>query len=222
MIKKNSVFEFSKYDYLIFDCDGVILDSNRFKIQAYSDALPDERPKHIEIFLRYHKQHGGVSRYEKFRYYYNEIRRTLSPEREINIAIDRFAAIVRKGMLECDYVLGVLQFIKHAKTNSVPLFVVSGSDENELREVFSIRGIDYHFNHIYGSPANKVKNTGKVVKLMGEEKKGLFFGDSKTDFDAANKFGLDFVFISGFSEWDVGNNISTKTITNFLDLQNND
>jgi len=58
-----------KYDYLIFDCDGVILDSNRLKSQAFADALLDEPPERIKAFVRYHKQHGGISRYEKFRYF---------------------------------------------------------------------------------------------------------------------------------------------------------
>ena len=101
-----------KYDYLIFDCDGVILDSNRLKSQAFADALLDEPPERIKAFVRYHKQHGGISRYEKFRYYFEEMKTSSNPEEETRAALDRFAAIVRKGLLECSYVPGVLAFFQ--------------------------------------------------------------------------------------------------------------
>jgi len=35
-----------------------------------------------------------------------------NPEEETRAALDRFAAIVRKGLLECSYVPGVLAFFQ--------------------------------------------------------------------------------------------------------------
>jgi len=29
-----------KYDFFIFDCDGIILDSNKLKSNAFTEALP--------------------------------------------------------------------------------------------------------------------------------------------------------------------------------------
>jgi len=84
------------------------------------------------------------------------------------------------------------------------MFVISGSDENELIQVFIKRGIDHYFEKIYGSPANKTENTGKVVSNMKKPIIGLFFGDSKSDYDAANFFGIDFVFVKDYSEWENG------------------
>ena len=67
------MFDPSNYDYLIFDCDGVILDSNLLKSRAFAEALPDEPPEFVKLFVDYHKQHGGISRYEKFKYYFREL-----------------------------------------------------------------------------------------------------------------------------------------------------
>ena len=214
------MFDSSKYDYLIFDCDGVILNSNRLKSKAFTDALPCEPNKLVHSFVDYHQKHGGISRYEKFRYYFREMKKSPDVEKETRDAIIRFATIVKKGLIECTYVPGVLEFLKQTNLQGIPLFVVSGSDEKELIYVFRQRGILNLFKHVYGSPLNKNDNTEKVVQRIGAQKKGCFFGDSKSDYSAASKYGLDFVFVSGLSEWEENNksNHTNETIKNFLEI----
>ena len=123
------MFDSSKYDYLIFDCDSVILNSNRLKSKAFSDALPGEPYKLVNSFLDYHQKHGGISRYEKYSYYFRKMKKSPDVEKETHIAIGRFASIVKKGLLECQYVPGVLEFLKQANSLGIHIFVVSGSDE---------------------------------------------------------------------------------------------
>ena len=96
------------------------------------------------------------------------------------------------------------------------MFVVSGSDEIELQEVFFRRGITKYFKKIYGSPMNKIENTAKVIQEIGTKKKVCFFGDSRSDYEAAKKFALNFIFVSQFSDWKEGHNISKTKIKNFL------
>jgi phosphoglycolate phosphatase-like HAD superfamily hydrolase len=214
------MFDLSKYDYLIFDCDGVIFNSNYLKSKAFADALPSEPYELVNSFVDYHQKHGGISRYEKFRYYFREMKKSPDVEKESRNAIIRFATIVKKGLIECDYVPGVLEFVKEANSLGIPLFVVSGSDEKELIDVFRQRGILNLFEKTYGSPVNKEDNTAKVVKKISDRSRGCFFGDSKSDYVAASKYGLDFVFVSGLSEWEENNksNHSNETIKNFLEI----
>ena len=190
-----------KYDFFIFDCDGVILDSNKFKSNAFAEAVPNEPPDLVAEFVQYHKQNGGISRYEKFRYYFEEIKKQVEAEAEIDKALNNFAAIVSEGLLKCNYIPGVVEIIRELFNLNKRLFVVSGSDEKELIQVFKKRGIDYYFKKIYGSPSSKAENTKKVISAMNKSKKGLFFGDSNSDYNASKKFGLDFVFVKGCSEW---------------------
>ena len=42
---------------------------------------------------------------------------------------------------------------------------------DELKEVFRHRNILNLFNQVYGSPTNKNDNTGKVIEMMGLQKK---------------------------------------------------
>ena len=203
------MFDFSKYDYLIFDCDGVILNSNKLKSQAFADAMPDEPTYLIQDFVEYHQKNGGISRYEKFNYYFRELKKSSDVEEETLAALERFAAIVKKGLIECNYIPGVLGFLKRANSEGIPMFVVSGSDEKELKEVFRQRGTLNIFVQVFGSPVNKNNNTGKVIERIGAQKKGCFFGDSRSDYDASLKYGLDFVLVKGFSEWkDININIA--------------
>ena len=53
------------YDYFIFDCDGVIINSNEIKNEAFREVLKDENGNLVIDFINYHQQNGGVSRYEK-------------------------------------------------------------------------------------------------------------------------------------------------------------
>ena len=206
-----------KYDIFIFDCDGVILDSNKLKSNAFSEALPDEPSDLVAEFVAYHKENGGISRYEKFRYYFEGMKKQVEAEAKIDKALNNFAAIVNQGLISCNYIPGVLEFIENLFKLNKRMFVVSGSDENELIQVFIKRGINHYFENIYGSPANKEENTSKVVSNMKKPIIGLFFGDSKSDYGAAKKFGMDFIFVKDYSEWENGLEITNhkNTINSF-------
>ena len=130
------MIDLSDYDYVVFDCDGVILDSNRLKTEAFVSALDDEPDQYVDKMIAYHKANGGISRYKKLRYYFEEINPRKDAEKKIEQAISRFAEIVYRGLMECNYIPGVLDFIEEVKKKELHIFVVSGSDEEELREVF--------------------------------------------------------------------------------------
>jgi phosphoglycolate phosphatase-like HAD superfamily hydrolase len=101
-----------------------------------------------------------------------------------------------------------VDFIKDVKEKGLPLFVVSGSDGEELREVFNKRKIDSLFSAIYGSPPTKTENMKKVKSRVGAQTKGIFFGDSRSDLEVAEEFGLDFIFVKGVSEWREGDQLT--------------
>ena len=204
------MIDLSLYDYAVFDCDGVILDSNRLKTEAFARALEGDSEKYIDKMIAYHKANGGVSRYKKFRYYFQEINPHEDVEKNAKKAISRFAEIVQKELIECNHIPGVLDFINAVKKQGLSLFVVSGSDGEELREVFNKRKIDSLFSAIYGSPPTKTENMKKVKSRVGAQTKGIFFGDSRSDMEAAEGFGLDFIFVSGASEWSEGVSLVNK------------
>ena len=212
---------FNKYDFFIFDCDGVILNSNSIKTEAFRKVLINEVESDIEKFIHYHESNGGISRYEKFNYFYSKI---INKKEKLDFYVKRalndYGKIVFNELIKCDFVPGVIDFINHLFKNKKNIFVVSGSDQQELREVFRNRNISFYFEKIYGSPNHKVLNTGFVVNRFKNKEKGVFFGDSKLDYESSVKHNLDFFFIDGFSDWHDGNMyVNEKFIkTSFEDI----
>lgn len=191
------------YARIVFDCDGVILDSNRLKSEMMGRALDGEPPEHAAAFVAWHRENGGISRYVKFRHFYTEMYPADDPEPKIAAALDKYATLVRAGLLACDELPGIRNLLKRIKAAAIPAYVNSGGDEEELRDVFAERGLDKFFAGIYGSPATK---TGNLVKIHAENDQGagLFIGDAKSDLEAALGGGLDFLYVSAISEWEDG------------------
>ena len=104
------------------------------------------------------------------------------------------------------------------KSLKIKCFVNSGSDEIELHKIFIERGIKSLFEEIKGSPNTKDINTSQIISSVGKDKEGVFFGDSKSDYLSAKKFSLDFIFISGYSEWKNPKGSFTNQKENFLEL----
>jgi phosphoglycolate phosphatase-like HAD superfamily hydrolase len=206
------------YEFCIFDCDGVVLDSNKIKTQAFREALPLEPHDKVKKLIDFHLLNGGVSRYEKFQYYFKNIKYSQDLESDLQKALDKFAAYAYNKLLKCDLVPGVIQFLEKMNNLDIKCYVNSGSDEVELNEVFKERGIINLFKEIKGSPNTKDKNTASIIRAIGRERRGVFFGDSKSDYLSAKKFSLDFIFISGYSEWKNPSGDFTDEFENFLSL----
>ena len=78
--------------------------------------------------------------------------------------------------------------------------VVSGGYEPELREIFHARGLSSYFSGgIWGSPDTKFQIIKKQFSKLNP-RLTLFIGDSELDYDVAQFFGFDFVFVSGWTE----------------------
>ena len=200
----------ANYQTLVFDCDGVILDSNRIKTEAfYQAALPYGKAA-AEALVQYHVSNGGISRYKKFAFFLEHLltefpaKEPESNESKYNKAIEtlltRYAAFVAKGLNQCNVAEGLPQ-LRH-QTSHARWLVVSGGDQQELREVFRERGIEHFFDGgIFGSPETKDTILARESATRNIARPALYFGDSHYDYKASRNAGLDFVFLNGWSEW---------------------
>ena len=57
----------SRFDALILDFDGVVLQSVDVKTRAFTELYAEHGPEVVAKVVAHHLVHGGVSRYEKFR-----------------------------------------------------------------------------------------------------------------------------------------------------------
>lgn len=185
---------------LYFDCDGVILDSNEIKSTAFFDValeFTDESTAHE--FMMYHQKNGGISRFKKFEYLFSSMLKQTSFEPDLEKALKRYGQTVLEKLLVCPMIPGIENFLRDLKDQRK--YVISGGKQVELEEVFKARGLSLYFEGIYGSPRDKFQLLTDLGLSRGVKNDGTYFGDSRLDFEAATEFGLDFVFISGKSEF---------------------
>ena len=192
------------YRCALFDCDGVVLQSNGLKTEAFRDALYGEDPGLIDAFIDYHRCHGGISRYVKFRHFYQDMKQEKEHEHMAAAAVTRYARIAREGLASIGLVPGVMDMLEWFRTRMISCFIVSGGDQAELREVFHERGLDRYFAEILGSPTPKPELVMSLQETRRISMPAIYFGDARSYMETAMRYDLDFCLIHGYSEWEQG------------------
>lgn len=198
-MKKDNSINLEKYASLIFDCDGVILNSNKVKTQAFYNAALPYGKEAAMMLVDYHVANGGISRYKKFDLFLNKMISDKADGPGLDELLKCYASEVRSGLLNCDIAEGLSELRKATKHTN--WLIVSGGDQSELREIFFERELNAYFDGgIFGSPDTKDQILQREIIAGNIQKPALFFGDSKYDFEAAKRAQLDFVFVSDWSE----------------------
>lgn len=189
-----------KYKTLVFDCDGVILDSNVVKTQAFYLAALPYGEAIAKRLVDFHTLNGGVSRYKKFDHFFSKILARPPAAGEMNAVLRRYAEEVKQGLLDCSIAPG-LQALRDA-TPSCRWLIASGGDQQELRETFAARGISALFDGgIFGSPDTKNAILNREIASGNLQFPSLFLGDSRFDYECAVSSQLDFVFVYAWTEF---------------------
>jgi phosphoglycolate phosphatase-like HAD superfamily hydrolase len=191
-----------KYATWAFDCDGVLLDSNGVKSDAMYQVASTYSEEAAEIFVDYHRLNGGLSRFLKFEHFFKNILKYTNYEAELSKALEMFAVLSERGVLEATEAPGLRVFLQKIKDDGVKTFVVSGSAQEELRRIFAHRGLDIYFDGIFGSPDTKIEILSRELAKESIKFPALFSGDSRLDHEAAEKCGLDFQFVKAWSDLD--------------------
>jgi phosphoglycolate phosphatase-like HAD superfamily hydrolase len=189
------------YQTLVFDCDGVVLDSNKVKTQAFYNAALPYGKRAASALVDFHVANGGISRYLKFDMFLKDIApdKTVGPNLEE--LLSAYAIEVRKGLFSCEVARGLRSLRQN--TQHANWLIVSGGDQEELRDVFDQRELLSLFDGgIFGSPENKDQILTREKANGNIQHPAVFLGDSKYDMESSKRSGLDFVFVSDWSEWE--------------------
>lgn len=192
--------DLSRYQTLVFDSDGVILNSNEVKTLAfYNTVLPwGEGP--AKALVDYHVSRGGISRYVKFEYFLREIVRQPVTEEVMQHLLQTFTDEAIRGLVQAELAPGLAALRK--ATPHTRWMVVTGGDQTELREVYRQKNIaDWFDAGLFGSPDSKDVILERELHNGNLKMPAIFFGDSRYDHQASTRAGLDFVFVSGWTEF---------------------
>ena len=177
---------------IFFDFDGVILESLDVKAAAMA-ALFADRPEHVAAIVRYHLEHPGVSRYDKFRHYFAEYFREPLTDAVMAQLDRRFSELVWEGAIRCPFVPGAEEFLS-SWGDRLPLFTVSAAPQDEVERIVRARGLQPRFRSVSGSPKSKKAHLERLLAEHSlEPARCLFVGDAQADFDAASFHGIPFV-----------------------------
>jgi phosphoglycolate phosphatase-like HAD superfamily hydrolase len=198
--------DLKQYKTIVFDCDGVVLNSNKTKVDAYYGVAKrmggsDEQ---AQAFVHHHVTKGSFPRNGKIEYYLREIVKQPATKELIQQYLHAFEDILDETLMQCE-IAPALMRVKKA-TPEAAWMLLSGGDQAELRRVFPRRTIENNnlaalFEAgIFGGPDQKDDVLAREIANGNIQLPALFVGDSKYDHQAASKAGLDFVFLSGWTE----------------------
>lgn len=213
--------QLSDYQSIVFDCDGVLLRSNHIKTEAFRLSALDYGEDIAQRLVGYHVENGGISRYKKFSYLLTDILGQSADEEKVTQLCQIFSGHVVDGLMKCEMTQALPKLRRQSHQSSWS--VISGGDQNEVRQVLSERGIaDYFDAGIFGSPDNKETIMEREMNNGNIHLPALYLGDSKYDYHVSTKYGMDFLFISHWTELDDWQGFCQKnnlfSIANLSDL----
>jgi len=184
-----------KYTTFFWDFDGVILDSNSVREYGFKKVLENFEEKQVNQLLDFHRKNGGLSRYVKFRFFYEEVLKQAVTAEKIDELAASFSEIMMEELIKPKYLIKEAVVFIEQHATKIPMYIVSGSDQTELRFLCEKLSLSDHFKGIYGSPIPKIQ----LVKTILEENatiipaQSCLIGDSHNDWEAAQVNKLDFI-----------------------------
>lgn len=176
---------------IIFDFDGVIVDSNRLKREAWFKLFPER------------KKIPQGTRFEALRAIFTELGK---PNDEIEALVteyaERYNRMVQKGIAE----IGLIPEAKEVLgdlASRYALYLNSATPSDALRETVENLGLGRFFKRVFGAPPSKISNLKNIIEIEGvKEREVVFVGDGESDYEAARACGISFVGIKNdFNNW---------------------
>lgn len=214
----------ANYDVYIFDCDGVILDSNQLKIDAMENALASiiNDSEKVNVCVDYFSKNFGKSRFHHVDVFVEQFL-LLDDTAKNNVKDDilqAYSSQCKALYLQAELTPGFIKFISHLNGKK---YIASGSEQQELREVFKARNLDIYFNDIFGSPTKKSDLVTNILQLSNSDN-AIMFGDAISDLEAAQTNSINFIAYLPYSNVkaslaELASKINAPTINAWSELQ---
>lgn len=180
---------------VIFDFDGVILDSADIKTEAFIELF-NKYPEHQEAIKKYHIEHQGITRFKKFEWIYKTLLKQPYNEDVKKRLGQDFSALVFKKVMNAKAIPGAIEFLETLNQNNIPAYIASGTPDEELKKILEGRELSGYFKAAYGSNISKEQAIDRVAEDEGlTYSELLFIGDATTDYRAATSKNVPFVAV---------------------------
>jgi phosphoglycolate phosphatase-like HAD superfamily hydrolase len=188
------------YKAVFFDWDGVITDSVNVKTKAFAELYREYGADIEQKVVEYHLQHGGLSRFEKIKYFHRAYLNKNISEVELNELAAKFSGLVFNAVVNAEFIPGAVETITREFGKGTLLFVVSGTPTDEIRKIAEMRNLSRYFSEVVGSPTSKADIISRLMDEYSlESTECLMIGDALEDYRAARDNKIDFIGIASTS-----------------------
>jgi len=199
------------FKIILWDFDGVIINSNSVREAGFRNVLDQYPKEQVEKLIDYHNINGGLSRYVKFRYFFEEIRNESITDYMILVLAEKFSKIMNEFLVNPNLLISpVIKFINEQYNLGKKMHIVSGSDGNELRKLCKALKLNHFFVSINGSPTPKTNLVKNIIENgCFSTSEYCLIGDAINDFDASKDNSIKFF---GY------NNLKLKNLDSYFEI----
>ena len=183
----------AKLRAIVFDFDGVVLESGDVKTEAFVELFAEHGAEVQAQVHQHHLENLGVSRFKKFSWIYENVLRAPLSDADSKSLGDKFSSLALEKVMTSPFVPGAREALV-ALAARFPLFVASGTPQNELDMIVARRELNSLFREVHGTPSEKPEILNGIMKRYSlSAPEILFIGDGTSDHKAAVATGVEFL-----------------------------
>lgn len=178
---------------IVFDFDGVIVESNDVKTDAFRDVFA-RFPEHLDAMMAFHHANVSASRFVKFDHLIRDrLGRGDDPALRDELAAEYSRRTIDR-IVDVPLVPGAREMLEEFSAH-VPLYLASVTPQQDLDTILERRDLKRFFRVAYGCPPwTKAR---AILDAIGRERRApeevALVGDSPGDQTAAREAGVEFV-----------------------------
>jgi len=191
-LNDDSIMFDGKLAAIVFDFDGVIVESAEIKTEAFR-RLFAHRPEYLDDIVALHERYVGLDRFSKFAMIYRDVLHQPLAVDEMERLGRRFKSIVEESVTQCEMVKGAQDTLDRF-AGRIPLAIVSGTPQGELDAITERRKLRRYFTAMLGSPPGKPDLISRLLgKYHWRPQHVVMVGDGLTDLEAAQANAIGFI-----------------------------
>jgi phosphoglycolate phosphatase-like HAD superfamily hydrolase len=188
---------------VVFDLDGVLVDSNELKVECMRETLAEFGPELIDRYVHEFRRTFGRSRREHFLAFHRDY---LSSEQAAGQGFETFYERCAGGYAELlaeRYPKAPLcpdadRLVRGLSERGLPLYVATGTLTAEAERVLDGHGLAGEFRAVLGGEEPKALRLATALVTVGAAPgEAVLLGDSRQDLLAAQAVGMGFVLVTG-------------------------
>lgn len=188
---------------VVFDLDGVVVDSNELKVECMREALAEFGTELVGPYIHEFRRTFGRTRREHFLSFH---RYHLGGEEATGERFETFYQRYAGGYAELlaeRYPKAPLcpdadVLVRSLSARGLPLYVATGTLTAEAERVLDGHGLAGEFRAVLGGDEPKARRLSTALAAVGAAPgEAVLLGDSRQDLLAAQTVGMGFVLVNG-------------------------